>query len=52
MSDIEKAEVHEVSENISSVFNRFGLDLPLSPNDVENLNQLKIFLTDKAERFT
>jgi len=47
MSDIEKAEVHEVSENISSVFNRFGLDLPLSPNDVENLNQLKIFLTAK-----
>jgi len=49
MSDIEKAEVHEVSENISSVFNRFGLDLPLSPNDVENLNQLKIFLAEKLK---
>jgi len=47
MGNIEKAEVHEVSENISSVFNRFGLDLPLSPSDVENLNQLKIFLTAK-----
>jgi hypothetical protein len=49
MSDIEKAEVHEVSENISSVFNRFGLDLPLSPSDVENLSQLKVFLTEKLK---
>jgi hypothetical protein len=49
MSDIEKAKVHEVSENISSVFNRFGLELPLSPNDVENLSQLKIFLTEKLK---
>jgi hypothetical protein len=49
MSDIEKAEVHEVSENISSVFNRFGLELPLSPSDVENLSQLKIFLTEKLK---
>ncbi len=49
MSEIQKAEVHEVSENISSVFNRFGLDLPLSPNDVENLSQLKIYLTEKLK---
>jgi hypothetical protein len=49
MSDIEKAEVHEVSENISSVFNRFGLELPLSPNDVENLSQLKVFLSEKLK---
>ena len=49
MSDIEKAEVHEVSENISSIFNRFGLNLPLSPSDVENLSQLKIFLTEKLK---
>jgi hypothetical protein len=49
MGDIEKAEVHEVSENISSVFNRFGLNLPLSPNDVENLNQLKIYLIEKLK---
>ena len=49
MSDIQKAEVHEVSENISSVFNRFGLDLPLSQNDVENLSQLKIYLTEKLK---
>lgn len=49
MSDIEKAEVHEVSETISSVFNRFGLELPLSPDDVENLNQLKVFLTTKLK---
>jgi hypothetical protein len=49
MSDIEKTEVHEVSENISSVFNRFGLELPLSPNDVENLSQLKVFLSEKLK---
>ena len=47
MSDIEKTEIHEVSENISNVFNRFGLDLPLNPDDVETLSQLKIFLTEK-----
>ena len=49
MSDIEKAEVHEVSENISNVFNKFGLHLPLSPSDVENLNELRIYLTGKLE---
>lgn len=49
MSDIQKAEIQEVSENISSVFNRFGLNLPLSPNDVENLSQLKIYLTEKLK---
>ena len=49
MSDIEKTEVKEVSENITSVFNRYGLDLPLSSNDVENLNQLKIYLTEKLK---
>jgi len=49
MSDIEKAEVHEVSENISSVFNRFGIELPLSPDDVENLKQLRDFLTEKLK---
>ena len=49
MSDIQKIEVQEVSENITSVFSRFGLDLPLSPNDVENLNQLKIYLAEKLK---
>lgn len=49
MSDLQKAEIQEVSENISSVFNRFGLDLPLSPNDVENLSQLNIYLTEKLK---
>jgi hypothetical protein len=49
MSDIEKAEVHEVSENISNVFNKFGLNLPLSPDDVENLNELRIYLTGKLK---
>lgn len=49
MSDIEKAEVHEVLENISNVFNRFGLELPLSPDDVENLKQLMDFLTEKLK---
>lgn len=49
MSDIEKSEVKQVSEYISSTFNRFGLDLPLSPDDVENLNQLKTFLTEKLK---
>lgn len=49
MTDLQKAEVQEVSENISSVFNHFGLDLPLSPNDVENLSQLNIYLTEKLK---
>ena len=49
MSDIQKIEVQEVSENITSVFSRFGLDLPLSPNDVENLNQLTIYLAEKLK---
>ena len=49
MSEIQKTEVQEVSENISDVFNRFGLDLPLSPTDVEDLNQLKAYLTDKLK---
>lgn len=49
MSDLQKAEVQEVSENITTVFNRFGLDLPLSPNDVENLSELKLFLTEKLK---
>lgn len=49
MSDIEKAEVHEVSENISNVFNKFGLNLPLSPDDVENLNELRNYLTGKLK---
>lgn len=47
MSDIEKAEVHQISENISSTFNRFGLTLPLSPDDMQDYNQLKNFLTEK-----
>lgn len=49
MSDIQKTEVQEVSENISSVFNRYGLNLPISPADVENLNQLKAFLSEKLK---
>ena len=49
MSDIQKTEVQEVSENISEAFNRFGLDLPLSPTDIEDLNQLKSYLTDKLK---
>jgi hypothetical protein len=49
MSDIQKTEVQEVSENITNVFDRFGLDLPLSPNNVENFNQLKIYLTEKLK---
>ena len=49
MSDIQKIEVQEVSENITSVFSRFGLDLPLSPNDVENLSQLRIYLAEKLK---
>lgn len=49
MSYVQKAEVQEVSENITSVFSRFGLDLPLSPNDAENLSQLRIYLTKKLK---
>ena len=49
MSDIQKKEVQEVSENITNVFDRFGLDLPLSPNDVENLSQLRIYLAEKLK---
>jgi len=49
MSDIQKTEVQEMSENISDVFNRFGLDLPLSPTDVQDLSQLKTYLTDKLK---
>lgn len=49
MNDIQKTEVQEVSENISSVFNRYGLNLPLSLADVENLTQLKAFLSEKLK---
>lgn len=49
MSDIKKTELQEVSENITSVFNRHGLELPLSTNDVENINNLKIYLTEKLK---
>lgn len=49
MSNIKKSEVQEVSENISSVFNRYGLDLPLRGNDVETLNQFKSFLSEKLK---
>jgi hypothetical protein len=31
------------------VFNRFGLELPLSPSDVQNLSQLKIYLSEKLK---
>lgn len=49
MNDIQKEELHEVSENLANVFNRYGLNLPLSPEDVENLNQLKSFLSEKLK---
>lgn len=49
MSDHQKTEVQEVSESISNTFNRFGLELPLSPNDIESLNQLKSYLTEKLK---
>jgi hypothetical protein len=49
MSDLQKTEVQEVSENISNTFNRFDLELPLNPSDIENLNQLKYYLTEKLK---
>lgn len=49
MSSIQKTEVQEVSENISNAFNRFGLELPISHNDIDNLSQLKIYLTGKLQ---
>lgn len=49
MNDIQKEVLHEVSENLANVFNRYGLNLPLSPADVENLNQLKAFLSEKLK---
>lgn len=49
MSDIQKSEVKEVSDNISSVFNRSGLELPLSSSDLKNLEELKDYLTDKLK---
>lgn len=47
MSNIQKMEVQEVSAYISDSFNSSGLDLPLSPRDMEDLDQLKIYLTEK-----
>lgn len=49
MGNLDKSEVKQVSEYISNAFNRFGLDLPLSPDDSENLNQLKTLLADKLK---
>jgi hypothetical protein len=49
MSNIQKTEVQEVSAYISDSFNRYGLDLPISPSDMQDLNQLKIYLTEKLK---
>ncbi len=49
MDDIRKNEVQEVSENICGIFSRHGIDLPLSPTDINNLSQLKIYLTEKLK---
>ncbi|NWF90358.1 MAG: hypothetical protein HXY50_12970 [Ignavibacteriaceae bacterium] len=49
MSNLQKIEVQEVSENISNAFNRFGLELPLSPSDAETINDLRSYLAEKLK---